>query len=279
MPALEPYADHKKAELIAGLSTLPDGIQNFLEIELPTAPTISTPSDVDAAIVASGVLSKFLLDVFVPYAGLFLAALPLHVGQLNDWHNAGVLANLQQMPGAEDGSENSDLIVISPEEGGEYLPGELRIQVKARQGSIETASVTIDGELTELDAEGDTFWGLVHMPDEGAYTAGFLASFAEDRPIASADVAFSISSTATDGPAESGGQDDLKALDAAKKTFIGAARDLVTSIAASEAKAAGDLVVSAAQGLVKIGRGIDASVSAWEQRVLDKIQDLIDWTE
>jgi hypothetical protein len=281
MPA---YAEHKKAELINNLGKLPDGIQDFLEVALPAAPIITTPADVDAAIIASGVLSKYLLDVFALYEGLYVSALPLHVGQLNDWHNAGVLAGLQQWEGAasgEDGSEElSDIDVINPQEGGSYQPGALRIQVRAIRGSIAFCDAQIAGGASypplDLEEEQGQFWGMVYLRYEGTFSLTVHASFADDRPDAEQIVNFSIDADATQTP-ESGAEDDLKGFDLLKKVFDDAMRRVLSG--------SGNLseVIAAARNLRKApfpggqggSSGGSGASATWGERVDETIDDLL----
>ena len=89
---------------------LPSGVLDHADTPLPTAPTVSTPTTVDEAIIAQGVLSKYLLDVFAAYDGFTLVDLILHIGQRNAVNKAMLLASIQ----ARDKGGKHDIAIDEP---------------------------------------------------------------------------------------------------------------------------------------------------------------------
>ena len=266
-----PEYGNKKDELIQTLSALPSGLQNFLTIGIPTAPTISLPSDVDAAIIANGIASKYVLDLFNAYAGLFLAALPLHVGQENDWLRAGVLSGLESgsLNGADDDDdETGNLVIVEPSSGAAYKPGDLRVQVKGKNAVLQSASATIEGKMGQLSAGQGCFWGIVCIPEDGEYTMDVLGSFEGDGPIQSASVSFSIDEEADNEP----DGDDLKALDTAIGVVKDAARQLLSAASDAARNAAIPLLEAAANKVLNVGKGVVDRLPNSLQQLYDRIR-------
>jgi hypothetical protein len=223
---------------------------------------------VDAAIIANGIASKYVLDLFNAYAGLFLAALPLHVGQENDWLRAGVLSGLEYGSlNAADDDETGNLVIVEPRNGAAYKPGDLRVQVKGKNAVLQSATATIAGKMGQLGAGQGCFWGIVCIPEAGEYTMDVLGSFEGDGPIQSASVSFSIDEDADKEP----DGDDLTALDTAIGVVKDAARKLLT-YAEAETAAGIDRLAAAADKVLNVGRGVIKQMPSSIQTLYDRIR-------
>jgi hypothetical protein len=122
---------NRSAKLKTGFSELPETISNLLEKTIPEAPTIDTPTDVDSAIVAQGVLSKYLLDLFYEMRGFSIAAAMMHIGQLNTVNQTIALASLRVRKGL------IEIEIILPDAGTNYA-----------LESAFIAEISISGDVT-----------------------------------------------------------------------------------------------------------------------------------
>jgi hypothetical protein len=255
-----------KQEFIEAVRLMPDGIQDFLTTPLPTAPTISTPGDVDAAIVASGVLSKYLLDLFVAFDGFTPIEMLARIGQHNNVLEAAMIAGLEYLEGeadSEGGGGAEDFTILEPEEGGSYLPGSLRLIAKATNQSILQMAVEAGSAapVSMASEDGQSFYGFVRLEEVGSYTATFTALF-EDESTQTASVSFAMATEAAPGGSEPANPDgsDLNALTAAKKIL-----DAAIAAASKSAESAGDVgnaVVNAGRDLLRIGKSVLDKIDA-----------------
>lgn len=138
-------------------SMLPDGVLNLAEAAFPPAPTIDTPTDVDAAIIAQGVLSKYLLDLFAAFEGLTPVDLILHIGQRNAVNKAMLLAGLEL---ADEDAEEHSIAIDAPPSTWSTLDGPMLCQIE------------LFGDLTGLSA----VWVDVVYPDQTTASAGMDSS-------------------------------------------------------------------------------------------------------
>lgn len=164
-----------KQEFIEALRLTPDGIHDFLETPIPIVPTVSTPADVDSAIIANGVCAKFILDLFAPFAGLTPVELLLRIGQHNNVLESAMLAGLEYIEGTD--PAEYDLTILEPQDGISYTPGEMRFTASATNGTAEGITLTI-GENNPIDMKDvDGTWTQYVNMEIGDYTAIFEATF------------------------------------------------------------------------------------------------------
>jgi hypothetical protein len=212
-----------KQTFIEAVRLTPDGIVDFLATPLPAAPTISTPADADAAILASGILSKYLLDLFATFEGLTPIELLLRIGQHNSVLESAMLAGLEYIEGAD--SAENDITVLEPQDGVSYTPGEMRFIAKVANGFCIGMTLTLGADPIKMVSTDDVFTQFVNM-EVGDYTATFDASF-EDTTTQTASVHFTVAEYDPENPPEPppetpplppGGQ-DRAALDKAISNF------------------------------------------------------------
>jgi hypothetical protein len=187
-----------KQEFIEAVRLTPDGIVDFLATPLPAAPTISTPADADAAILASGILSKYLLDLFATFEGLTPIELLLRIGQHNSVLESAMLAGLEYIEGAD--SAENDITVLEPQDGVSYTPGEMRFIAKVSNGFCIGMTLTLGADPIKMVSQDDIFTQFVNM-EVGDYTATFDASF-EDTTTQTASVNFSVEEYDPENPPE-----------------------------------------------------------------------------
>lgn len=209
-------AEGSKQQLIEAFRLLPDGIQEFLDTPFPEVQTISTPADVDAGIIASGVLSKVLLDWLAPFAGLTPIELLTRIGQHNSVLEIAMLAGIEYMGGGDDPTpEDFAIEILSPQSGITYYAGELRLRAQGINGTLTfcECELPIHG-VFELEAIGDgVFEGYLALHEPGEYTATFTGSGEGEVEAAPASVTFSIVDEESPPPGEPepeppGGTDD-----------------------------------------------------------------------
>lgn len=186
-----------KQTFLEAVRLTPDGIVAFLETPIPAAPTIGTPADVDAAILASGVLSKYLLDLFTPFAGLTPIELLLRIGQHNSVLESAMLAGLEYIEGSADGdtSENGEFSISSPQ------PGDIGQGVVYSASDIPFIAIVTKGTCTKMlidtltllpaDVvktgvtmhEIDGKWRQYMNLTQGQYTVSMTATFETGDPV------------------------------------------------------------------------------------------------
>jgi len=225
-------AGELKQEFIEAVRLTPDGINDFLETPIPAAPTIGTPTDKDSAIIANGVLSKFLLDLFAPFAGLTPVELLLRIGQHNSVLESAMIAGLEYLEGSD--SDEQGLQFIEPTDGGTYSPGEMRFTVAAQNGTPGRVNLTVDGgdpvKMTTED-KGAT-WRAFQSVDAGEHTAECSAQF-DGSEVKIITCVFTITAEGEepppgeDPPEQPEGTDD-EALDRLHKQILTAYRQLLS---------------------------------------------------
>lgn len=281
-----------KTQFIEAVRLTPDGIKDFLAAEIAEPPAISTPGDVDAAIIASGVLSKYLLDLFTPFAGLTPIELLLRIGQHNNVLESAMLAGLEYLEdqaGSENNGGAEDFTIIEPAEGGSFLPGSLRLIAEITNGSALQMAVEVAGASpAALSSEdGISFYGFIRLEEEGSYSATFTALF-DDDSTQTASVSFSIATEAQPGGPEPGNPDgsDLTAFESVVKILKSAIEKAMSYGDAAAEEIAGT-VVSAAQQVVRIGDTVidtlygtpSAAYTAAKTRINAAIDALQDWID
>lgn len=105
-------------------ASLPEGVLGLLEVAIPEAPSV-TISDVDSAIIAQGILAKYLLDLFDTFRGLTPIELLLRIGQKNATLQSALLAGIEYNP-----KKSFEFSILSPQKEGFYFP-EQEIQFSA----------------------------------------------------------------------------------------------------------------------------------------------------
>ena len=219
--------ENSKQQLIEAFRLMPEGIREFLDKPLPTAPTISTPADVDAAIIASGVLSKMLLDLFATFAGFTPIEMLSRIGQHNSVQEIAMLAGLEYVKG-QDGTppdpEDFGVTILEPADGATYLPGTLRIRAKGVNGDLVHCEYKFpDNSPISMDDIGDgVFEGAITLEDQQSYTVTVNGMSSDDLQV-TATVGFTI----TDDPdAEPPGGTDDPAVQVAHGRLVDAFRKL-----------------------------------------------------
>lgn len=270
-----------KQQFIEAVRTTPEGIIGFLTTPLPTPPSIGTPADVDSAIIANGIAAKFVCDLFQPFAGLTPVELLLRIGQHNSVLESAMLAGLEIISDSPEKQKN--FVVVEPEEGGAYLPGNLRLTAKAKNGTIAQIAAEITGlapVALETD-DGISFYGFARTEEVGEYSAAFSALF-EDDSTQSITVNFSISDDPEADPKPDppdGG--DLLTLEADHDGFkvavkgIGQATVSNDGVNVSIDGSAIDTVANAAQKVLSSGGRVAAKIGTAAQTAAAKVSDAI----
>lgn len=192
-----------KNAFIAQLRETPEGIQNFLNKALPTPPNISLPNDVDSAIIATGVLAKYLLDLFAVFAGLTPIELLLRLGQHSNVAEALLFAALQYL-GASNAQNDAE--ILAPTEGKTYAPGNVLFRVQAKNGTLQSVLVNVWNKSLTLTNHQGVFEGTIALQTEGAYSATFHLTFKDADP-QTATCAFTIAAVGDPEPELPGGKD------------------------------------------------------------------------
>ena len=84
-----------KEDFIAALNSMPETVSDFESVVIPELADITTPTTVDDAIIASGVLCKNVNDVLQCFEGFAPVALGLRIGQLCPTPKAMLFSMLQ----------------------------------------------------------------------------------------------------------------------------------------------------------------------------------------
>lgn len=161
---------HKEDFLSALNESLPKGVSGFLDREIPDAPEVVVDS-VDSAIIASGILSKYLLDLFHAFGGLTPVELLLRIGQKNATLQAALLAGLEYFK-----KDNHEFSIISPTETGIYQAN-TEIQFSAEfenQADFDACS----GMSVDLVECGQNFV-LDRLDDQPAFMSNILPELPE----------------------------------------------------------------------------------------------------
>jgi hypothetical protein len=276
-------ADNIKDQLIAEFRSEDDltpGVVEFLSAAIPDPPEITTPADVDAAIIANGLAAKYVLDLFKPFAGLTPVEMVLHIGQLNTVLQGAYLAGLEYI---QTSNAQQNFAIVYPEDGRVCYPGNVRLQAKDVNGTLLQCAVEIDGHApVALDGESGSFYGFIRLDTAGTYTITFYGLYDQDLTI-SQSVDLEISADAqpdpfdpaepdADAPQQPDGN-DLNTLTAAKGVFDTLAQRLVSN--ASDA--AINAVAGAAGDVVRTGKGFlpQAAKNAVAAAVESGIQKLL----
>lgn len=221
-------AEGSKQQLIEAFRLMPEGIQEFLETPIPEPPTIGTPGDVDSAIVASGIASKYICDLFQPFAGLTPIELLTRIGQHNSVLEIGMLAGLEYFKGDGEGPDSDDfgLEILEPKDGATYLPGELRIRAKGINGDLVYCAAEItDHAPVSMDNIGDgIFEGYLTLEDEQGYTVTVTGVSSDDQQV-SDSASFTVTADPAEEPEPPGGTDDA-ASQAARGKLVSALQKL-----------------------------------------------------
>lgn len=191
-----------KAEFIDLLRQTPDGIAAFLTEEIPEPPEISQPATTDDAVIAQGILSYYLLEVFRPFAGVTPVELLLRIGQHNNVVETMCLAGLEYLA---DTNTQQDFTVEEPIAETKYAQGDVRIIVSAKNGTIQSVGVAVTTPSTSLDAamgpvsenDNKTFMGFARCEEIGDYTFDVTVTFS-DNSTASASVDCEIAAPGND---------------------------------------------------------------------------------
>lgn len=175
--------NQKQAFIDALEQELPGGVSNFLTTELPVAPSVDTPTTEEAAVLAQGVLAKYLLDVFYAFSGITPVDLILRIGQQNAVLKSMLLAGLQFV--GEVGEHS--FTILEPISTHSYAQGEQTVSVEITEGLIDLHSVvcqvTAPSEtsqnltLYEVSAGSSDYIQHVDFDEDGTWSFLFLVRF------------------------------------------------------------------------------------------------------
>jgi len=257
------------------LADLPAGIRDKLDAEIPEPPEVSIPTDTDSAILVNGICAWYVLELFRPLAGLTLVQIPMWLGHLSTVNHGRLLSSLEYN---EDTDAQHDFTVVEPKAGSIFMPGDVRLQVKPTNGTLQQVAVEMGTQATALDydEENNVFWGYLRAEDLGPYTATFTGLFDDDSTQA-IDVAFSVSDDPEDEPDDPEGGDWLP-VEIAKKAF-----DKAASVASKAAMGGSDIIESvvntATDAANAVGKAIEKVLgdSSAYQTVQAKIQEVLDF--
>jgi hypothetical protein len=264
-------ADNIKQTFIEAFRLTPEGITGFLTTPIPTPPTIATPTDVDAAVLANGICAKYILDLFLPFAGLTPVELCLRIGQHNSVLQAGLLAGLQYIDATQ---TQKDIKILSPAAGATLLPGDVRLQAKASNGIMTQCAAEIDATPYPLDESNGVFEGYATIKEDGTYTATFYGIFGDAQEQKTASVSFTID--AEDEEAQPPIGTDKDAISKAQSGFDKAVGDLLYAIAENSPVGVvmdkWDLVVAAFNALKSVAELAGAGAQAILTEAWTKLQ-------
>lgn len=174
-----------KETFLEALNILPDGLGDKLDKAIPDAPVISTPTDVDTAIVAQGILAKYLLDFFHEFAGFTPAEAMMRIGQKNIVNQGILLAELEYI-----GSQG-DITVITPVTGGVYYGYLSTWKVELIRGSVDSITGHIGEDEFEFEEVEEKLWSATWPVAIGTHNASITATF-QDGSTATEEMAFEI---------------------------------------------------------------------------------------
>jgi hypothetical protein len=140
-----------KADYIADLRAVPDGIAAFLTTAIPAPPAgLSQPATEEAANIMQGILAFYILQFFAPFAGLYPVELALRIGQHSNPIEAMCLAGLEYL---SESQAANDFNVTEPVDGQAYAPGDLRVKCRVTNGTAKrmTASYQAGAEAGSVE--------------------------------------------------------------------------------------------------------------------------------
>jgi len=168
-----------KQLLIEALSNaFPEELTAFLSVPVPTCPT--APADVDNAIILTGQLSAYLIQILQAYAGMPALEIFLRAGQKNATLQAIAISGLE----LDKSPTPHDFRIVSPVDGVTYDTAvcPLIIEITAGLSDFQGATVKVDGKppraLEVLDIPMQ--WGFDEEFASGVHTIEFMALFKPD---------------------------------------------------------------------------------------------------
>lgn len=176
---------YKEDFLTALNESLPEGILELLEKEIPEAPSV-TVSDVDSAIIANGHLAKYLLDLFNTFKGLTPVELLLRIGQKNATLQAAFLAGIEYTKGEGeyDFSISLDPTIV-------YTDSPIPFQLEVINGEDKAVSASSLQNIELTKVENQPIWeGEYVWTEAGQPTLTFTITF--DTPDGSYDCKKSV---------------------------------------------------------------------------------------
>lgn len=178
MPDEEPVLSIKDQMLAEIPLDIPEGVRNFLTTPLPAGPTLTTPNDVESAIICQAEFCVWMGSMFGAYEGLTPIQIPMMIGQLNTVQHSMLVASLEVAQPSE--NVQSLLNIIEPVADQSYLPGELRITATADKEIVRsiTAHIGESDPVPLRDVEGDSWRAYSDLP-VGAYTVTVTAELFE----------------------------------------------------------------------------------------------------
>jgi hypothetical protein len=171
-------ADAKQLLLEALSNEFPAEIIDFLNVPIPTVPT--APEDVDNAIILTGQLSAYLIQIIQAFAGMPLLDVFLHAGQKNATLQAIALSGLEM---AKEPKPH-DFRIVSPIDGitVEEAVIPIEIEIVAGLSDFVGATARVDGKppraLEVLDKPMG--WGYDEEFPSGEHTVEITAVFKPD---------------------------------------------------------------------------------------------------
>jgi hypothetical protein len=143
-----------KEAFIEALNALPPGVASFLTTPIPSVEPISSPADVEEALIANGRLSSHINSILMAFGGMTPVELLLRIGQHNNVLQAALLAALEYRSGG--------FSIVAPADGETYYGVFMDWEVANVRGAVER--VTIRWGADEVDMASAT---------AGTYTAEF----------------------------------------------------------------------------------------------------------
>lgn len=172
-----------KELLLEALNTdLPAGVLNFLLTECPAVDAISTPSDVESAIIAQGTFCANMNKYLAAFAGLTPIELFLRIGQKSSTLQEIALAGIVLAKDVKMHTFN----VSSPQEGMVYSAGEQAFYIFIENGvdSVNAATVVLNENIYYPLAQHErvqNIYGTIQELDAGSYVADFRVQFRVDN--------------------------------------------------------------------------------------------------
>lgn len=172
-----------KDQFLQALDEVPEGLTGFTTKVIPSLESFSSPSDVDAAIIAQGKLAYNLNLILKEFEGMTPIELFLRIGQRNTVVKALLLAALQYVSQ----TELHDFNVSLPQSGIVHTPGQIDFAAKVTTGLDDLTAfyVNVTGpenktvQLSPNEEDETLFEGQEEFSQTGLYTAVFTAEFGD----------------------------------------------------------------------------------------------------
>lgn len=187
-------ANKKQAWWNAIDSDLPACISTLLDKPIDVS-DVPAPEDVDAAIIEQGLLAAKLNKILDDLNGLNIVELALRIGQKSVTNKLMLFAGVEALPEEPD---DEGFLVLQPEEGAEYPPGEVEISVKVNDDEIQEISVSVDDGDSQTLTRANGFAGSL-MPTPGDRVATFTSDTDLTKTVSFYSIEFMLVTSPTEG--------------------------------------------------------------------------------